>query len=240
MQSKQSILFIGNSFSYFNDLNKPDGLFYNVAVNAGHNVKVDCVYKGGYTLQKFLDPNDQYGAKVSAKLSHEHYGIIIIQEQSHTPISNTAQFFDSCRRFKELADRNGAELLLYATWGYKAGQCELTRYGTDTADMEMKLRASYTAIASELGINVANVGAAFTKMLASFPNTEIYDPDLKHPGINGSYLAAWVLFGTVFGVDPSTLSYNGILDPVTAEALRTVASDIVCNGAPIAEGYGIS
>ncbi len=240
MQIKQSILFIGNSFSYFNDLNKPDGIFYNVAVNAGHNVKVDCVYKGGYTLQKFLDPNDKYGAEVSAKLSHVHYDIIIIQEQSHTPVSNTAQFFDSCRRFKELADRHGAELLLYATWGYKAGQCELERYGADTADMEMKLRASYATIASKLGIGVANVGAAFTKMLDSFPNVEIYDPDLKHPGINGSYLASWVLFGTVFGVDPATLSYNGTRDPETADILRSAASDIIRNGAPIAEGYGIS
>lgn len=235
-----SILMVGNSFSYYNDLNKPRGILYYIAKNAGYNVTVDCVYKGGYNLKKYLDPADEYGKQVYAKLAAKHYDIIIIQEQSHTPVSKAAEFYDSCRGFKKLADDNGAELWLYATWGYKAGHASLAKYGKDTADMEMKLRASYAAIAEELGIKACNAGAAFSKVYAEHPNLEIYYTDKLHPGINGSYLAGWVLFGSIFGVDPATLTYNGDINSSYADILRAAASDIVIGGAPIAEGYAVS
>lgn len=232
-----SVLMVGNSFSYYNDLNKPDGIFYNIATRAGYRVTVDCVYKGGYNLKKFFDPTDEYGKQVREKLAARRYDIIIIQEQSHTPISKAAEFYDSCRAFKKLADDNGAELWLYATWGYKAGHASLSKYGNDTADMEMKLRASYTAIADELGIKACYAGAAFSKVYAEHPSLEIYYTDKYHPGLNGSYLAGWVLFGSIFGVDPATLTYNGDINASYAGILRAAASSIVLNGAPIADGY---
>lgn len=235
-----SVLMVGNSFSYYNDLNKPDGIFYNIAARAGYRVTVDCVYKGGYNLKKFLDTTDEYGKQVREKLAARRYDIIIIQEQSHTPISKAAEFYDSCRAFKKLADDNGAELWLYATWGYKAGHASLSKYGNDTADMEMKLRASYTAIADELGIKACYAGAAFSKVYAEHPSLEIYYTDKYHPGVNGSYLAGWVLFGSIFGVDPATLTYNGDVNASYAEILRAAASSIVQNGAPIADGYAVS
>lgn len=234
------VLLIGNSFSFYNDLNKRTGIFFQIARKAGYNVTVDCVYKGAYTLKKFLDPNDEYGRQVYANLAANHYDIVVIQEQSNAPISNAGEFYDSCREFKKLIDDHGAELWLYATWGYKDGHADLGKYGRNTVDMEMKLRASTAAIAEELGIKVANVGAAFSKVYTEDPKLELYDTDKKHPGINGSYLAGYTLVGSIFGIDPATLTYNGDVSASYADILRAAASDIVLNGAPVSDGYAVS
>ena len=234
------VLFIGNSFTYYNDMNKPNGIFYQIAKNAGYNVTVDSVYKGGYYLHQFLNEKDEYGAQALNLLSTVKYDIVILQDQSASPISNPGNFYDSCRRFKELIDKNGAEMWIYETWGYKDGYKGLPPYGKDTFDMEMKLRAGCAAIGKELGVPVAYAGAAFSQSYKDHPEIELYYTDIKHPGVMGSYLVAWTLFGTIFGVDPATLTYDGTVNAEYAKILREVASDIIKNGAPVDAAYALS
>lgn len=238
--AKYRVLFIGNSFTYYNDMNKSNGIFYNIAKNAGYDVVVDTVYKGAYTLRMFLDEKDTYGKQLRSKLNANKYDIVIIQEQSYLPISDPGNFYDSCREFKKLIDAHGAELWLYETWGYKTGHSGLAQYGKSTADMEMKLRAAYAAIGSELNIPVMYAGAAFTKVFTENPKIELYHTDSKHPGPNGSYLIAWTIFGSIFGVDPATLTYDGSVNSAYAATLRETASVIVREGAPVDESYRTS
>ena len=235
-----NILMIGNSFSYYNDMIVPKGIFYNVLTEAGYKVNITAIYQGGHYLHEFLSPGDEKGAQVLQLLKSRKYDIIVIQEQSSNAIAKPADFYDSVRGFKQLADTNGAELWLYATWGYKAGKSNLTQYGKDTLDMEMKLRAAYHAIADELGINVADVGAAFSSIYPASKTPNLYNDDLYHPSLEGSTLAAYTLAGTIFGVDPATFTYKGTLSDKVADTLKTAASKVVIDGAPIADGYAIS
>ena len=235
------VLFIGNSYTYYNDLNKSDGIFANIARNAGYTkVSVRSIYKGSYYLHKFLDPNDTYGKQVLQALkSSTKYDIVIIQEQSANPIANPADFYTSCRQFKTLIDANGGEMWLYATWGYKTGHSNLSKYGPTTERMEMRLRAAYTAIAEELGVGVVYAGAAMTKAFTDKIGIELYNSDNTHPSAAGSYLVAWTMFGTIFGVDPINLTYNGILKKSQADALRAVASEIVNNPPEVSKTYQV-
>jgi len=226
---KLRVLIIGNSFTYYNDMNKPNGIFYNIAKAAGYTgVSVTTVYKGAYHLRQFLDENDEYGKQVLTYLkSSVKWDIVIIQEQSSTPIANPGDFYDGVRDFKKLVDANGGELWLYETWGYKTGHSDLATYGPTSDKMEMKLRAAYKAIADELGIGVCYAGAAFTASNKANKSIDLYYTDSKHPSVAGSYLIAWTLFGTIFGVDPATLTYNGSLKSADAEALKQIASGII-------------
>ena len=232
-----NVLMIGNSFSYYNDMNSARGIFYNVLRESGYKVNITPIYKGGHYLREFLSEGDEKGKQVLQLLKNKKYDIVIIQEQSSNAIANPADFYDSIRQFKALTDANGAELYLYATWGYKAGKSNLNQYGKDTLDMEMKLRAAYHAIADELGIGVANVGAAFSEIYPVSKTPNLYNEDLYHPSLEGSTLAAYVLAGTIFGVDPATFTYTGSVSAANAEVLLTAASKVVCKGAPVAEDY---
>lgn len=232
-----NILMIGNSFSYYNDMNAPRGIFYNVLTEAGYKVNITSVYKGGHYLHEFLSESDEKGKQVLQLLKNKRYDIVIIQEQSSNAIANPTDYYDCVREFKKLTDDNGAELYLYATWGYKAGKSNLSKYGKDTLDMEMKLRAAFHAIADELDIGVANVGAAFAEIYPANKTPNLYNDDLYHPSAAGSTLAAYTLAGTIFGVDPMTFTSNGAVSAADASILRAAASKIVLEGAPVAEGY---
>lgn len=236
------VLFIGNSFTYYNDMNQPNGIFARIAKKAGYSgIKVTTVYKGGYYLHQFLDDSDSYGHQVLTLLgSSTKFDIVILQEQSANPIADPGDFYESCRRFKELIDKNGAEMWLYSTWGYKTGHSGLGTYGPTTEAMEMKLRAAYTAIAEELGVKVGYAGAAMTKCFRDHPEIDLYNSDLKHPSAAGSHLIAWTLFGTIFGVDPATLTDNADMTAAFAEKLKAAASDTVMNGAPVDPAYRTS
>ena len=236
------VLFIGNSFTHYNELNRPNGIFANIAHEAGYTkVAVSTIYKGGYYLHQFLDETDTYGKQVLAALkSNVKYDIVVLQEQSAQPIANPADFYASCRDFKALIDQNGGEMWLYSTWGYKTGHNGLNKYGPTTQDMEMKLRAAYVAIGEELNVPVIYAGAAMTKSFEDNPGIDLYNADLKHPSPAGSYLIAWTMFGTMFGVDPATLTYNGAMSKADADALRAVASYISGHNIPVDAAFRTS
>ena len=216
-----NVLMIGNSFSYYNNMNGSDGIFYKIAESEGYNVTVTPIHSGGYYLHKFLDPNDPYGAQVKEKLENNRYDVIVIQEQSSYPIREFTAFFGSCEKFKELADQNGAELYLYATWGYKDGCPKLEQFGPRSSDMGMKLRHEYTRAAENIGAGIAEVGTAFIDI---GDKIELYEPDQQHPSLLGSTLAAYTIFGSVFGTDPNEFKYTGDLDEETAALLKSAAS----------------
>lgn len=225
-----NILFIGNSYTYYNDM--PTALFAPLAKSAGYKVSVTAITKGSYYLSEFANPEDEYGKKVQQALSKKDYDIIILQEQSNCAISDPGRFYDAVREFKAMTEGKDTEIYLYATWGYEEGHKKLSNFGTDTADMEMKLRAAYTAIAEELDLQVCHVGAAVT--YAKTNGTKgLYNEDHTHPSLLGSNIAAWTIFSTVFGVAPDNISHTA------ASAVRAAATFAV-SGVTVDAAYKTS
>lgn len=216
-----NILFIGNSFTQYNNMPK---LFLAITEAAEMNVAVDSCTKGSWTLLKFSSPEDTYGKQAIAKLAENKYDYVIIQEQSSAPIKKPGHFYDGVRNMYSLISENGATPVLYETWGYNSGYLTLDSYGQDTAEMEMKLRAAYTAIGEELSIDVSYVGTAMTDVLTNYPDVNLYNSDHKHPSYNGSTLAALTLFADIFDTDPRTVAYSDeTIDKETMNILKEAA-----------------
>ena len=189
------ILFIGNSFTYFNDM--PQKIFPLFLDASGIGCEVFSVTKGGCTLERFANPEDEYGRQVRELLETVKFDAVILQEQSHTPISNNEGFCSAVRRLDGMIKKNGAATYLYSTWGYHPKKESLSLYATGTRDMEMKLRAAYSEIAREIGARVCPVGRAMTYAF-EHSDAQIYRPDFYHPSFIGSVIAAAVIYATVF------------------------------------------
>ena len=204
------ILFIGNSFTYYNDM--PSAIFAKIAEQNGRVLAVDSVTVGGWSLQKYAEGADEHSKRVRDALSEEP-DIVILQEQSHAPISSSEDFYSATRGLVEMANEVGATTYLYATWGYKAEHKSLLKYGADTVDMEKKLRKSYMKIAEELGVGVCHAGAAMTYAYTE-SDLELYMEDNYHPALCGSALAALTIYATIFSADPLSVSFklDGISD----------------------------
>jgi hypothetical protein len=235
-ETELKILFIGNSFTFFNDM--PTKYFQNICGASGYKVNVEAITNGGHYLSKFADASDEYGAKVDKALKENKYDIVIIQEQSGCPIADPNRFFNGVRALAKKVKDNGAELYLFETWGYKEGYSKLVTHGGSTKIMEMKLRAAYTAIAEEVGAEVILAGVAMLDIHTQ-GKIEVYKDDLFHPSPKGSALVAYTIFAKVFMHDPRTVKYTCGVGESNSAAMKEAAYKAVFEEQPIPDGYKI-
>ena len=235
---KYRVLFIGNSFTFYNNMPMT---FAQICKAAGINVEVKSITNGGHKLEEFADVNDEYGDKVYDELNRgEKYDYVILQEQSGRPISNPASFYDGARDLATLVNANGAELWFYQTWGYKEGYSKLPTHGGTTEIMELKLRAAYDAIASEVGAGVAHVGIAMYDLHSNDEFTpNLYNSDLYHPSEYGSALAAWTIFASIFEIDPMTVDFDGGIDKKELEMIKDAAYYAAFAPQPVPDDYKV-
>ena len=232
------ILFIGNSYTYHNDM---PSKFKAIARAGGYTVKVDTVTNGGHTLSAFASKSDEYGKIVHGRLSSgEKYDFVIMQEQSTRPVLSSSLFYTGARALYKMIVEAGATPIFYSTWGRKTGHGTLSKYGWTNESMTWKLAAAYEAIGEELGVAVAHVGLAFYDIYAGRKGVELYNEDKTHPSNAGSILAALVLYSKIFNCNPLENTYSGTLYDSALEVIRTAAFDAVFNTPEIPSKYKTS
>jgi hypothetical protein len=118
---------------------------------------------------------------------------------------------------------NGAETMLFLTWGYRDGAFE----GDTFEAMQARLADGYAELADELSADVAPVGLAWEEALHRQPGLDLWKHDGGHPSKEGSYLAACVFYADLTGRDPRDSSYTSGLDEAQARFLQDVAYDVV-------------
>lgn len=235
-----SILFIGNSYTYTNDM--PNAYFFPMAKDAGYQLEFDTVTKGAHKLIEFANSKDEYGKIVHKLLSEPNqYDYVILQEQSVLPAGeNAALFYEGVRRLAKMVRDAGAEPILFATWGRKTGSETLEKYGWDHETMAWRLAAAYHAIGEELNIPVVHVGLGFLNINQNHQQINLYNLDMTHPSRSGSYLTAACLFAGIFKVDPVTIGFAGPLSEEVVTVLRTAARSAVLMPPEIPDGFKTS
>ena len=213
-------------------------IFRNIAVRAGYKLTAQRVTKGGEYLINHARSDSETGAQIDTLLKNNKYDFVIMQEQSTCPVLNPGKFYDGVRAMTEKIRANGAEPILYCTWGRKTGSADLLANNLTNESMTWRLAAVGEAIGNELHMPVAYVGLAFFDIYTNEPEIELYDDDLYHPVYNGSYLAAATIFAKIFGVDPTTTCYPGDLaDAAAIVALPVAAKNAVFNTPKIPAEY---
>jgi hypothetical protein len=185
------VLFIGNSYTYFN--NCPE-IFAELATAAapGRQIEVGRVALPGQTLLALWERSNSRDVLHGSKWDY-----VVLQDQS--------QLGDSLRDGKFVVN---APWLLH--WGVRMFDAEIKRQGGRTVlfltwarkaepDQQGDLNSGYDSIARELGAMLAPVGPAWQKVRADYPNLELYASDGSHPSPSGSYLAATVLVNSILG-----------------------------------------
>lgn len=214
------ILFIGNSYTYFNDM--PNKLFPEIAKACDIDITAEMIVHGDWYLDRFADAEDEMGREVHRALSENKFDKVILQEYSVIPACDPARFFDGARDLSNIVRKSGADILLYSTWARKDGHETYEATGWTHESMTYRLAASYKAISEEIGADVAYAGMAFRDVYVSHPEIELYNTnDLNHPSEKGSLLAAMTLFVKITGI--TDIPYLGILTESEENILREAA-----------------
>lgn len=189
------ILFIGNSYTYYSDM--PEALFAPMAEKAGLDCRVSSVTVGGCTLERYVDENDSAGQKLRAAIAGKHYDLVILQEQGVRPAVAPELFFESAAALMQLLKGQAERFMFYATPGRKDGHADLVKLGMTGAELTEKLAQAYDEAGARFSLPVAHVGRAFMDYTAAHGEAELYDPDLLHPSLLGSTLAAEVILQVI-------------------------------------------
>ena len=213
------ILFIGNSYTFFNDM---PNLLELLAKENGKRLTADSVTKGGRRLYENLREDDEHGARIKALIGENDYDALILQEQSFLAIVDYESFLGGIRDLVALV--NAKRNILYATWGRKSGSEKLTELGLTSEEMTNKLTEAYISAAKRVKAEISHVGKTFLRISKDFPNIDIYKPDLSHPSYIGSVVAAICHYRTLFGEMPKSVDCFE-LDSVPKTELLTVIAE---------------
>lgn len=216
-----SVLFVGNSLTQVNDL---PAVFKSFAAASGLHVDVDVysVTPGG----AFLSDHWKRGQAL-AVLRAQHPNFLILQGQSVEPLLAPQNFTNYARLFKTEADQLQAKTLLFSTWARPDGDAYYKdpTSGGSAIEMQARLNSSYSTLAQAIGATLAPIGLAWQRAHEVAPQIQLLD-GTQHPSPAGTYLAAAVLFRTLFNSSTVGSAYYSILPPTTAHTLQRVADSV--------------
>jgi len=218
IEAPKNVLFIGNSFTFFNDhvgvhfylltieSDKPNAksyIFGAMTIPGAH------LSDHVYGIQAIADPFNK-----KTNLSRK-WDIVVLQGHSQEPIDSkkSDEFKATARDFDMIIRNSGAKTAFFMTWGY----------GDNPEDMTRQLRNAYTQIGNELNALVVPVGLAFERALKERPGAAMFKWDKKHPSLMGTYLAACVFYSAFYNRSPVGNKYTAGLDKTDAEFLQNVA-----------------
>lgn len=183
------VLFIGNSYTFANDL---PGMLGKLAASADVDLTYDSVVVPGATLDL------HWNAGLARQRIHEApWTHVVIQGQSLEPFFGTHAFVETARRFGLAVSDAGATPVWYVTWPRAPGD-GLYAWADPTYDeLADGITAAYASAAAGVpGSVLSCVGAAFRAATAERPALALYDADRSHPSATGTFLAAatfWVV-----------------------------------------------
>lgn len=207
------MLFLGNSYTFFNDLDLVVGTIF---ADAGTTVATARLAEGGYTFVDHLGQLQTPGSAWEAAFAQPQ-DWVLLQEQSQIPgFPETESYVvDSRAAARELdaaAAGAGAQTLFFMTWGRRDGDSDNPELYPDFPTMNALLVEGYrryVADAAEDGSPawVAPVGLAWEAVWAAEADPtdpessfyRLYQEDGSHPSARGSWLAACVIYSAITG-----------------------------------------
>ncbi|HPF91194.1 MAG TPA: hypothetical protein PLL57_11085 [Flavobacteriales bacterium] len=218
--------FIGNSYTYTNDL--PNTLRL-LALSLGDTIMVSSSTPGGATFQSHVA-----SATTVDAINLEHWDFVVLQEQSQLgalPFEITSTEASADQLVELIRSNDPCSMpVFYMTWGRRDGDdlnCASFPFMCTYAGMQQALTANYGALAEEYDAFTAPVGEAWRMVRATHPEIELYVSDGSHPSPAGTYLAASVFYCTLFQESCVPSAYTAGLDPGIASILRDIASEVV-------------
>jgi hypothetical protein len=236
------VLFVGNSYTFVNDLPR---LMRSIVSPLFINTRSEEVLLAGYAMAQHASDARTDGTPLARWLrtgteEETKFSAVVLQEQSQIGgfSSGNSERVASVAGFAELASlamTHDVPVVLYQTWGRRNGDPDTSGYETFEA-METRLEDGYLSVGAYLqergvDVRVAPVGVGFRLVYeAAGANptadgsefAQLYADDGSHPSLQGSYLAACIIAGTISQRDVVRFADEARLGAEVSSRLRNV------------------
>jgi len=193
LETEYRYLFIGNSLSYSNNL---PGILEEVGAFYGVGLEADCLCEPNYALLDHWADNT-----IPKHLEQKPYDMVLLQQGPSSQPYGREVLLEYGSMIKELATSYNTATSFYMVWP------SIAYFGTFDGVIK-----NYSDAARKTGSLLLPVGKVWRSFLDIDEKQSIYSSDLFHPSKKGSFLAALVIFQTIFpdldinDIDPSVFS----------------------------------
>ncbi len=212
-----NILFIGNSFTWFNDI---PGMFNDLAKLNGKDVSVYNVLKSGHRLHEYVNEGGEWTYRIQTMKRSRNYDYVILQDYSNQPVARTDDFRSAVKDLTEMFKPVADNIVLYETWGYSKGCTILDTLKLNDIEFYEQMIENQRKAAKDFGLILSPVGENFYKLYKK-GELDLYHPDLRHPSYIGSMVSLLTHYKTVFGELPQRTDCiklpKEIIDKIIAE-----------------------
>jgi hypothetical protein len=215
------VLFVGNSFTYYNDM--PAMVHELAAADPG----APHVFSVEYTAPSWSLRKAAGNDGLEELIETAPWNVMVLQERS-AYLSFAREWWREetlpyAFELRREAVAAGAKPMVFMTWGYEDGNGS----GDSFDAMQARIADGYSELASLISAEVAPVGIAWHETVERRPDLDLWRRDGHHPTREGSYLAACVFYRELTGRDPLSSHYTAGLDANEARFLQVVAEDVV-------------
>ena len=226
IEEPETILFIGNSYLYYNDSlhNHFKRMVeeYKNDFDGGASVKSSSI--GGSRL-KHHDVERLIQPKAISAI--EKFELVILQGGSSESLNeaNRMEFSYFAKKHIDAIKMNDSDAALYMTHAYVEPHKRFMKN-------QIKLISdTYTKIGNENQVLVIPVGMAFDRAYREKPNIKLHEPDGTHPNLLGTYLAACTVFASIYDKSPIGIKYDyfGAINDQDKRFLQRIADETTSN-----------
>ena len=231
-QDTTKILFIGNSFTYYNNMPQ---MFKAFADSAHKPVYIVQQTPGGISVGDIAQGNLAHANNpvVYHLIRSTKWDVVVIQDNQGRFMRDSAQFpsvtasrvveghiqlMDSVK-----AHESCAKVVLFGGWAFKNGY---PPYGNTGIELIHHILTNYVVLNDSMNEVIAPIGEAWIKAINT-QTMDLWDTDETHPSPSGSYLTASVIFSTIFNQQTKLLNYTGGLSATDSYSLRACADSAV-------------
>jgi hypothetical protein len=228
-QLKKEVLFIGNSYTYYNNL--PD-LVNEIALSFGDTLVHESSTPGGSNFNAHST-----NIQTLNKINQQQWDYVVLQAQSQELSFSPFQVASDSYPYAEIlvdsifANSSCTEPLFFMTWGRKYGDqsnCQFYPPVCTYLGMQQRLRENYLDMSFLHNASCSPVGMAWKKFIEIDSTLNLYSSDNSHPSIYGSYLAACTFYSSIFKKSAVGSTYwPNAIDSASAYILQQIGSSTV-------------
>lgn len=226
--SKVEVLFIGNSYTIYNDMPL---MFKMFCRKAGDNVYVDNCSVLGASLE-YLSRTQMVEDMINSK----NWDYIVLQS-SPVNMSDSSMFsseFLTLYRLKEIiiSNNSNTKIIYPMLWSPEYGATingELLREIYTYNEFQEMIYNGNLFITDSMDMLSAPIGWVWYYIVNNASDIELYDDDGYHPNTLGSYLCASVYYSLIFKKSSEGIDYYSNIAPAKAKLIQKASSDIVLN-----------
>lgn len=174
-----SVLFIGNSLTYTNNL---PSLVVSHAATKGITVSTTMVARSNYAIvDHWAD------GKVQILINSKEFDFVVIQQGPSSQLDGYDMLVNAGAQYAQLCESNNSRLAYFMVWP------SISNYHSFDGVI-----ANYTAGAKKNNAILIPVGSIWKKYIDATGDYSYYGPDGFHPSLAGSQIAAEIIVETLF------------------------------------------